>query len=180
MAKIFNDDELSLNRIDPLWTAEELLNQTGLFYLKDVSPLLSIHTGGVLQKIRDLKIERADYYDRLGLRRVISHWLVNMQRFAPFYREHLKPTHQKVDPNWDGNDLLDQQGIYLLSDLCKLIPFTTSQLRNHAKNLENAREEMGLFMDHQSKRRQYLVEMPTFKIWIKKVWQNDSVSRGAE
>lgn len=177
MAKIFKDDELSLNKVDPLWTAEELLDQTGLFYLKDVAPLLGIHTNGVLRQTRDLKIKRADFYGRLGLQRAITHWLVNMQRFAPFYREHLKPTHKKVDPCWDGNDLLNQEGVYRLSDLCKLIPFTASQLRNHAKKT-NAHEEMGIFVDAKSKQRQYLVEMPKFKKWLGEFWQSHGISRG--
>ena len=156
---LFQDDEMTLRQIDPNWSHEELLNQEGIFFLKDICKVLGLDTIKVKRRARGYK----NAYAILGARKVWNHWIIRMKTFAPYYRKHLIPKTRKVDPEWDGNTLLKQKGVFLLTDISKKLPFSTHQLRYQAKRNPNSRKEYGIWKDKELK--VFLVNMePFFKM----------------
>ena len=53
--KIFNDDEMRLLNVKPEWTEEEMLNQEGIFFLKDVAQKLQVHSSEFKKEARALE-----------------------------------------------------------------------------------------------------------------------------
>lgn len=168
MHDIFQPDEGALQTVNPDWDEETLLTQSGLFYLKDVAKVLPIKTSQAIRPARQCLEDGGDPYREMGLRRLFGHWVVRMSVFAPFYHAQLKPSYDRLDPNWDGNDLIHQSGTYVLADVCKLLPFSAHQLRYRAKHEADARTEMGVYRD--PKTNQYLVDMRIFGPWAKRIW----------
>jgi len=66
----------------------------------------------------------------------------------------------------DVDDLLRLKGIYLLGDVCQIIPFSVHQIRFQAKKVKNSKQECGTWKDQELKR--YLVDMEIFAKWIKR------------
>ena len=102
MIKIFEEDELKLMKINPNWTPEELLEQEGLFFLKDVVKILGIETPKVIKKGKELADKGKSPWEEMGLRKIWTHWGVRMKVFGPFYNKYLKPRYQHVQPDWAG------------------------------------------------------------------------------
>jgi hypothetical protein len=63
---------------------------------------------------------------------------------------------------------LNQDGLFLLTDVCRLIPFSTHQLRYQAKRNRNAREEYGIWKD--ADLNAFVVDMTIFSAWINELW----------
>lgn len=172
MGDIFEPDEQTLNKVDRNWSVDQLLAQEGLFFLKDVVSLLDIDPTLVKRKVRELRDQGFNPWEEAGIRKVWNHWVVRMSVFRHYYRRHLVCKYKKLNPMWDGNLLLQQEGRFLLADVVKLIPFTSHQIRYQAKLHENSREAIGVYKDDSH----YVVEMRTFAAWIKSVWRAGTAS----
>ena len=168
MENIFAKDEMGLRSIDSEWTAEDLLSQTGIFFLKDVVKVLDVDPVKVKLKAKEIRTKGKSAWDVLGTKKIWNHWIVRMKVFAPFYRQHLASNIRKLEPEWDGNTLLRQKGLFFLTDVCKLIPFSTNQLRYQAKRNPNSKKEYGIWKD--SKLNVFVVDMDRFSPWINRLW----------
>ena len=166
--QVFDDDEMGLRGIESHWTAEDLLNQDGIFFLKDVVKVLGIHSLKVKKHAYKLIETGQEPYRIMGVRKVWTHWIVRMTTFAPYYRENIVSRLSAVDPSWTGNQLLMQKGIFQLNDVCKKLPFSAHQLRYQAKANPNSREEFGTWKDKEL--NLFLVDMEPFAKWITKLW----------
>jgi len=152
---------------------ENLLEQGGIFFLKDIVHKLNLNSAHVIKlaKALNTKENPLNSYKIMGVRKVWNHWVVRMTVFAPYYLDYLKNDIQKVNPKWDANTLLFQTGSYYLADVCKKIPFNNHQLRHQAKRLENSKDEIGIWKDTRTKR--FVVDMLTFKNWIQSTWEGN-------
>ncbi len=162
--RIFADDE-QLCEVSARWSAADLLGQPGLFFLKDICPLLGLSTPGVVAHAKTLTAKGQDPYEIMGVRKLWNHWYVRMRVFAPYYQAHLRSNIRTIRRDMDTNVLLAQKGLFLLSQVCKCIPFSAHQLRHQARKLPAS--ECGIFRDHET----YLVEMEIFGPWLSRLWQ---------
>lgn len=170
MTHVFDKDERIRIMVQAEWSVETLLRQQGMAKLNDVTKILPIKTVDVLRAHRRLMQAGEKPYQVMGLRKLWNTWIVRMTVFAPYYRAHLIPKYQRVDPIWSKETLLRQTGTFLLSDVFHLTPFNAHQLRHQSKLLEDARVVMGVYKDPDLNR--YLVDMPVFQGWLKQVWIN--------
>lgn len=167
--RIFEDDEMTLGTVDRSWTADELLEQECIFFLKDVVGSLGIDAYKVKRHCREMEKNGATPWEVMGVGKTWSHWIVRMKVFAPYYRKHLMPKAQRVPKTWDGNTLLQQKGVFYLTDVCNLIPFTTHQIRYQAKKNPESKAEFGVWKDQEL--QLFLVDMSRFSKWVKTLWQ---------
>ena len=168
--KIFNDDEMELMPVNLRWTPEQLFAQEGIFFLKDVVKILPVDPVKVKKKANEIRAQSRDPWEVMGARKVWNHWIVRMKLFAPFYQQHLVSKVRAIEPDWDGNILLRQKGLFYLTDICKLIPFSTHQLRYQSKRTPNAKEKIGIYKDEEI--NSFVVDMEVFSLWIAKLWFN--------
>jgi len=166
--KVFEDDEMRLLEINAGWTPEDLLSKEGIFFLKDVVKALGLDPVKVKRKAKEIEEKGQSAWEVMGTRKVWNHWIVRMKVFAPFYRKNLIPKLKKVQKDWDGNTLLKQKGLFSLTDVCKVIPFTTHQLRYQAKNNPKSKKEYGIWKDKEL--NTFVVDMERFAPWINKLW----------
>ncbi len=171
MDRIFEEDEMTLMKVNKKWTQEELLSQKGIFFLKDVVGILELDSAKVIKKAREIQAEGKSSWEVMGIRKVWNHWAIRMKIFSSFYRKHLKSRIRSVKSEWDSNVLLKQKGIFLLSEICELIPFSTYQIRYQAKQNPNAVEEYGIWKDPELNR--FVVNMEVFAEWIKSLWKGN-------
>ena len=170
---IFASDEQVLRQVYPEWTREELLHQDGIFFLKDIAEALNLDKGRVIRAAREHQEYHSwkETWETMGVRKLWNHWAVRMTVFAPYYNEHFKSDIMPIKSDWDSNELLQQTGVYLLSDVCRLLPFSTNQIRYQAKLNPRSAEEYGVWKDEDSQR--FVVSMDIFSSWIKKLWSGD-------
>lgn len=166
--KIFEADEFKRRPVPQDWDERKLLQQQGVFFLKDVVKVLSVDPLRIKRHARNLLAEGRSPWQVMGTRKVWNHWVVRMKVFAPYYRAHLISPFRRIDPDWDANDLLNQNGNFLLTEVCRLIPFSTQQLRYQAKKNPRAREGMGIWKDRDI--NIFLVDMERFSHWIRRLW----------
>ena len=166
---IFNQDESAFKKVDGLDLAT-LLAQDGIFFLKDVLPILGLRVAHIQKHMQRLEQNGANPYQVMGVRKVWSHWVVRMTVFASYYREHLVHCVRAVDPGWDSNQLLHQAGVFSLADVCRKLPFTAHQIRYQAKKIDDAKATMGVWKDTEQQR--YLVDMRLFGPYIRELWQS--------
>lgn len=177
--RIFQEDEMKLLNVKPEWSEEELLDQEGIFFLKDVANKLQVHSSEFKKEARALEKMGQDPWEVMGIRKTWTHWQVRMIRFAPYYRAHRLPKIRTVEKEWDGNDLLSQKGRFYLTDVCEKIPFSTHQIRYQVRRCEDPQQEYGVWKDEQYKA--YLVEMEAFSEWMKRIWiEGDFVTGSKE
>ena len=174
---VFQEDEMNLIRVDEDWTAADLLEKEGIFFLKDVAPVLGMEPILVKRHVRLIEQKGQSPWQVMGARKIWNHWIVRMKVFAPYYRVHLTKRTRKVNPDWDGNTLLQQRGIFYLTDVCGQIPFATHQLRYQASRRRNPRGEIGVWKD--ADLNAFLVDMDVFGSWIKRLWTNPGIRRVA-
>jgi len=165
---VFNPDEMELKSVDPEWTEEELLDQEGIFFLKDVAAKLQIHPQEFKKHAKELENKGNNPWEKMGIRKTWTHWQVRMKVFGPYFRAWHLPRINKVKEDWDGNTLLSQKGQFYLSDVCEKIPFSTHQIRHQIRKSENPGDEYGVWKDPAYKG--YLVQMEVFSKWIKRIW----------
>jgi len=162
-------DEMNLRKPDPQDTAESLLCKEGLFFLKDVLPVLDLDMPQLKKKIKALEREGENLYAVMGVRKVWNHWLVRMTVFSEWLKTNYRPKWRKIPPEWDGNFLLKQRDVFLLSHATKLLPVSLHQVRHQAKQNPRSKEEMGVWKD--SKEGLYLVDMARFSQWFIELWK---------
>ncbi|MDJ0838430.1 MAG: hypothetical protein QNK37_18070 [Acidobacteriota bacterium] len=168
---IFQADEMNLIEVRPQWDEAELLEQEGMAFLKDVAPILGI-TSDAVKKAHD-RIEKTQGpgrgYELTGARKIWNHWIVRLSVFGPFYLKNLKNPVKRVRPEWDGNELLKQEGWFPLAEVCNKLPFSLSQIRHQAKKNPHSREQYGVWKDERM--NLFLVDMEPFAEWIKSLHQ---------
>lgn len=169
--RIFERDEMVLMKVNKSWGVDELLSQTGIFFLKDIVGLLDLDSAKVIKRAREIQEQGQSSWKIMGIRKVWNHWAVRMKVFAPYYREHLRSWVKNIQDDWDSNVLLKQKGIFLLSEVCELIPFSTYQIRYQANKVENSAETYGIWKDEQLNR--FVVDMEKFSEWIKRLWKGN-------
>ena len=169
--QIFQEDEMALSEVSPDWTPEELLAQKSIFYLKDIVEPLMLDPVKVKRRANEMKKKGKSAWDVMGVRKMWTHWIVRMSIFSPFYKKNFKSKIRHLDPNWDGNTLLKQEGIFLLTAVCRLIPFSAHQLRYRAKTNPNSAKEYGIWKE--DKLNAFVVDMGIFSKWVKGLWNGD-------
>ncbi|CAM2009594.1 hypothetical protein [Acanthopleuribacter pedis] len=172
MTHVFDKEEQTLIPINPDWSAETLLRQKGMIRVVNLVELLPVTSREIRREHDKLAAEGRDPYRVMGVRKVLGAWYLRMSVFAPYYRAHLVPIFRSVNPTWDKNTLLEQDGVFLLSDIQHITPFSGHQLRYQARRLAKPRETMGVYKDPELNR--YLVEMPAFRRWLFKLWAGDN------
>lgn len=167
---IFKQDEMNLIEVRPQWDEETLLEQEGMAFLKDVAPILGITSDAVKKAHDEAESKgRGNGYEVTGARKIWNHWIVRLSVFGPFFLKNLKNPVQKVRAEWDGNELLKQEGWFPLAEVCNKLPFSLSQIRHQAKKNPNSREEYGVWKDERM--NLFLVDMEPFARWIKSLHQ---------
>lgn len=163
--RIFEDDEMKFGKVRPEWSAEELLNQKCIFYLKDICGPLEIKAETVKKRAVEFEQNGVDIWEELGLRRLWTHWIVRMHTFKSFYQTHLQSRVRTVQPEWDLKTLLNANGVFLLTEVCRLVPITPNQMRYRARTVPEAQSTIGVWKDEDLK--VYLVDMPVFGAWLR-------------
>ena len=165
---VFQPDEMNLRSVNSEWSENELLQQTGIFYLKDVTNHLGLASSDLKKQAREFQTQDIDPWVRMGIRKTWTHWIVRMTIFSKFYQAEGPLRIQRVNPNWDANDLLSKTGIFYLTEVCTKLPFTPHQIRYQVKQSGDARTDFGVWKDPNHK--SYLIEMQVFAKWIREVW----------
>lgn len=168
---IFNQDELTPGQVDPEWTRADLLEQQGLFFLKDVAPLLKLSHPQVNRIAQELTAQGKDPYLEAGIKKVWNHWMIRMKVFAPFFTRMTTSKLREVDSDWDANRMLHEEGIFRLSDVVEKLPFHLNQLRHQARLHQRKRLRMGVWKDEDL--RVFVVDMPVFAEWVRRTWSGD-------
>ena len=167
--KFFDEDEMELRAVDKRWTEQECLAQEGVFFLKDIGKVVPLDPVKVKKKAGEIEARGEEPWAVMGARKIWNHWLVRMKVFAPYYREHFVSRIRKVDPAWTGNDLLEQEGSFALVDVCRLLPFSTHQLRYQAKRNPKSKQEFGIWKDEAL--NLFVVDMARFGPYIQSLWK---------
>ncbi len=175
---IFEQDELIVPKLNKSWDREDLLSQEGLFFFKDVAQLLQIEANAIKRIVDACAAAGQDPWLVVGVKKVWSHWLIRMKVFASVYRRELQPRYQAVSKHWDGNTLLRQQGVFLLTDVCRKIPFTAGQLRHQARQNPDAETELGIWKDAEI--AVFLVRMDRFAPWLQRLWADGFSEKSRE
>lgn len=170
----FRNNEMSFVPVNSCWTPDQLLAQNGVFFLKDVVPLLNFEPLKVQQRARQIQRKNLSPWQIIGVKKIWNHWIVRMGVFGTFYRKTLVPKVQTIPPDWDVNHLLRQKGVFALNDVCRHIPFSNHQILHQVKHNPNAIWECGIWKDPESDR--YVVDMERFSVWISHFWEGRSLT----
>ena len=168
---VFEQDVMEMIKVKSHWKPEDLLAREGLFLLKDIVKVLELEPFRVKKEALRLEEQGLSAWDVMGARKVWNHWVVRMKVFGPYYRGNLMPRIRKIPTGLDGNSLLREKGLFYLSDVCRLIPFTTHQIRYQAKRNPNAKGELGVWKDEEA--NAFVVDMESFAPWIQQLWKRD-------
>ena len=107
---------MSLRTVDRSWTPEELVAKKGVFFLKDIIEILGLDPVKVKKHAREINRQHLNAWEVMGARKIWNHWIVRMVVFGPYYQEHLTPKADPVSREWDGNSLLNQKGLFYLTE----------------------------------------------------------------
>ena len=162
-----------LEEVDESWTPSMLLSNEGVFPLEDVAQVLSVDTALLKSHAYDFEQKELDAKTHMGLENDEGRWLIYMATFSHYYVKNLADRIRRLEPQWDANVMLRQQGIYLLRDVCMLIPFTTGQIRYQVTKCRNSRKEIGVWKDKSV--GTYLVDMSIFGKWIIGLWLGKAI-----
>jgi hypothetical protein len=138
------------------------LPSVGYAYFKDVARCLKMPGEVLLREVR--RNNREEMFQKTGLCQIFGHWMVRLKMFTRYLHE--KPylgRIREVEPDWDGNDLLQQEGYFYLSSVIALLPLNIRQVRYHLLR-------GNLPVRYAKHHNQYLVEMGSFAAWIKHIW----------
>ena len=167
--RVFAQDEMNLRAVNSLWRPEDLLGEEGVFFLKDVVKILDLDPTKIKRKAKELVANGQSTWDIMGARKIWNHWILRMTVFAPYYRKNLISRVQAIPKNMNGNILLEQKGVFFLTDVSKHIPFSTHQLRYQAKRNPRSKEEFGIWKDEEL--NAFVVDMERFGPWIRSLWE---------
>jgi len=163
--------EWGVREVMPQWTPEVFLSQEGIFFLKDVVKKLDLDQARIVRMVKKTIADGGSPNELMGISKMWSQWVVRMKVFAPYYKSQICSPIRSVDHGWDSNVLLSQKGLFLLSEVCTLIPFTSWQIRYQVSRNMGAAQDYGVWKDPETKR--YLVNMEVFSAWISKLWRED-------
>ena len=165
------DGDLRRRKVDRSWTADVLLRQRGLFYLKDVVPVLGLNQGSLIwQKNHLLSIGKKPI-EVMGLNKMLSRWYVWMPLFEIYLRESRGFEIKVVDLTWSVDELLGQQGVFRLNDVAMILPLTASTIQKRARANADARAQFGAWKD--LKEQTYLLDMEPFSEWARETWPKE-------
>lgn len=168
--KIFAEDEMQLKTVDPAWSQQDLLDQDGIFFLKDVATHLGIPTMEFKNRARKITRNGHNSWKHMGIRKTWTHWQVRMRVFKPYFESWWTcPNVEALNEDWDTNQMLAQRGTYYLNDVCRKLPFTMRQVRYQMQKERDPKAMMGIWKDHNLKT--FVVDMPTFAAYMKAVWK---------
>ena len=167
---IFELDEMDLIQVKSIWTEDELLSKKGIFFLKDIAGILELDPAKVKKAARDIQNRGESSWERMGARKIWNHWIIRMTAFAPYFRKHLKSKYKNIPKDCNGNTLLEQKGLFLLTEVCRFIPFSAHQIRYQAKTHPRAKEEFGVWKE--KKIGLFVVQMELFGPWIRGLWKD--------
>ena len=162
------DGDLRRRKVDRSWTADVLLRQRGLFYLKDVVPVLGLNHGILIWQKNHLISIGQNPTEVMGLNMLLSRWYVCMPLFEIYLRESRGFEIKAVDLTWELDELLGQQGVFRLNEVVKILPLTVSPIHTRARENADARAEFGVWRDTQEKT--YLVDIEPFSEWVRATW----------
>jgi len=145
--QVFAPDEMKLKAVRRHWSAEELLSQDGVFFLKDIVGKINVTSADVKKAARAIVESGRCPYRVMGVRKVWNHWTVRMAVFRDYYARHLASPITRIEANWNANRLLEQKGLFLLSEVCSILPFKAHQLRYQAKQHPDSRRAYPLCQD---------------------------------
>lgn len=157
------------SQVLPIWSPEQLLSQEGLFPLEAVAASLNMSTSKIKVEADHLKRAGGSPVDEMGVRKTATGWVVDMVRFRPFYLEKAMKWVRRVNPHWDGNQMLSQKGVFFLAEVCETLPFRPGMIRSQVNRAEDSRQTMGVWKDENH--NTYVVDMEVFAPWIKEVWK---------
>lgn len=166
---IFEADEMTLKSVPADMQPQALLTQDGIFFLKDVCRCLKLKPSDLKRRAQELERNGQDAWRIMGIRKTWTHWIVRMTVFQHYYRQEQPVSIRRIKTKMDANTLLNMEGNFLLSEVCKTMPFTAAQVRQEVRNSKvDSRLEFGVWKDPNHKG--YLVDMPRFAAWIKSIW----------
>ena len=163
---------MALGNPSGIRNAQELLAREGVFFLKDIVALLELNPIKIKNRVLEIQQSGQNPWEVIGARKIWNHWLIRMKRFAPYYRAHLRPRIRRIPSDWDGNCLLEQKGLFYLTEICRVIPFSAHQIRYQAKKTANARQKLGVWKDQEA--GCFVVDMEPFSKWIITLWKKDA------
>ena len=167
--EIFAPDEQKLMNINKDWTRDELLNQEAIFFLKDVAKALCFDVLPLKSVAIRLANSGQDPWQTMGAARIFQHWVLRMTVFSVWYRNTILYKVRKPEKNWDGRQMLQAKGIFLLKDVCAVMPLSSQQIcAQIRKDPGNARSILGVWKDEQT--GVYLAEMEILAAWIRETW----------
>ena len=158
--------KLTLGNPDHYDLVADLLRAEGLFPLEAVTARLDIDSANLKQWAWECEKEGGSPEREIGIIRTNTGWLLHMGYFREFYHNGLRHRPRPVHPDWDANRLLRQKGRFLLTDVCRKLPFTIDQIRYRIKTASDPETEMGIIR----RRNRHLVDMEIFAKWIRGIW----------
>ena len=167
---VFGPDEMRLVSIETAWTATQMLDQNGIFYLKDVAAKLRLSSAEFKKRALDLEQEDQCSWEIMGIRKAWTHWIVRMKIFRGYYRSNQHPFVNRIEKDWNANQMLARKGYFYLKEVCSKIPFNAQQIRYQTRRNSKSRREFGVWKD--PKYKTYVVDMEVFSAWIKHMWQS--------
>ncbi len=168
--KIFEPIEMELKDVSSEILPEELLKQDGIYLMNPVAKKLGIDSADLRKKAKDMLAQGRSPWTEMGVRKTLSVWIIRMKTFAPYFESDKYFKILRVNPKWDGNELLTKKGLFYLTDVCRKIPFTPHQFRHQVRQNPNSRTEYGVWWDDDLKH--YLVNMDVFSKWVIDLWIN--------
>ena len=166
-------EELKFQQIDTTMSPDELLVQDGWFFLKQVFVVLDQGTTSryklAFKQIERLREKGEDPYKVMGYKKFGGRVGVQMERFAPWYRQNLLLQAERLDGSLDFQVFLEQENSYYrLSEVCKYyehyLPYTYSILKRGADRSPDPLNEVGIVKYDTT----YLVFMPRFGEWLRR------------
>ncbi len=147
---ILAPDEAALQKPKEGETAETLLRREGVFFFKNIAPILYLDAIAIRRETRKLVAAGQNPWQTMGVRKIWSHWLVRMKIFAPNYRNRLKKRWQPIPGSWDSNRLLEAEGVFKMADVARQLPSRDASIRRQAKISPHAWDVMGVWKDPES------------------------------
>ncbi|MDJ0837663.1 MAG: hypothetical protein QNK37_14200 [Acidobacteriota bacterium] len=151
---------MTIRRPSPGWSRDDLLNQPGMFALKDVAGLLQVSSTAIKKRATEVVNSGDCMWETMGVRKILTRWVILMPVFAGYYREYMLPKHRPMPVEWTAEVLLKQSGTFRLADVCEKLGLNLNSLRYKIKK---ETERAGALKDVGG---QYVVDLTTFLTWL--------------
>ena len=164
---------LWVQSVDRSWTPGILLSKEGFFPLEEVAAVLDISTSVVKAEVDKIERRGGSAFSETGVFRQPDRWLVRIDLFRSYYLSHLRKRVRPIGDHWDGDVLLQKEGVFYLSDVCRLLSLNLKSVRTRASRNPNSKAEYGIWKDE--KARTYLVDMEIFAPWIRSMMDENKI-----